>query len=324
MMNSNTRKNIIFKICAAIVAIAMFSACSKSKPSSSSSSSSSQTSQSQTQNSGSSSQSGGSSSSISFTLSSTSESSSKSEVIPKETRTHDEIQKAILADMVKFKNNYNPDTVGYLYMPGTRINDVVVKGETNETYINLDKYKKQPNKNNFSYFADYRNTFGTKKDLSKNTVIYAHSINDNPTGDYFSQLKKLLDIDFAKENQFIYFSTPESGMLWQIFAVYYVKVDQATIDANPGANYIEPNPKAEHFNQILSTARKGSVHNYDVSVAANDKILTLSTCTYIFDKVFVYPNDYRLVVMAKLVDKDTKPAKVTPNTQVVYPGKIYS
>lgn len=323
MMNICNRKNTILKICAAAIVLAMLSACGGSQASTSSQPELSSQSQSLPVASSESSQSSSLESQNGASSSSSSQSSSSTEVIPEETRTPAEIQKAMLTSMVNFKNNYNPDTVGYLYMPGTRINDVVLQGENNDVYLNSDKYKKQPYKNNFSYFADFRNTFGKTQNLSQNTVIYAHSISDHPNGDYFSQLKKLLDIDFAKKNQFIYFSTPDSGMRWQIFAAYYVKVDDATVAANPGANYIEPNPTSDHLVQILSTARKGSVHNYDVQVGANDKILTLSTCTYIFDKTFVYPNDYRFVVMAKLVDENTKPANVTPNTQVVYPGKKY-
>ena len=245
--------------------------------------------------------------------------------IPKETRTPEQIQKDILTSMVNFKNKYNKDVVGYLYFPNTKINDVVLQGKDNDYYLKRDKYGNSQ-KNGTAYFADFRANLTAGKPLSKNTTIYAHSINDNKDGENFSQLKKLTDFDFAKDNQFIYFSTPEKGMVWQIFAAFYVKVGDADYLAkNPQYNYIDPNFSNENMMKVINMAKAGSLYNYNVDVNTKDNILTLSTCTYHFDKEWKFPNDYRFVVMAKLLPDGAKqtPAQITKNENVVMPGKMY-
>ena len=210
-----------------------------------------------------------------------------------------EIQKKMLTGMV---NHYakNEDTVGWLHVPGTTIDEVVVQAigdSSNDYYMRRTNLKQE----NFDgcYFVDFRGHMGSRDKLSKNTVIYGHSMDDNPESNRFSQLKKYLDIDFAKENGTIYFSTPDSEMLWQVFAVFYT---------DTSFNYIEPNLSNADFMNVVNSARKRSQFNFDVDVTANDKILTLSTCTYKFTAS--YPNNYRYVVMAKLLPVGATPGEV--------------
>lgn len=233
--------------------------------------------------------------------STSSSSSSSSSAIPKETRTPTEIQKDLLTKMVA-THKQNPDTVGYLYVPGTTINEVAVQTVDNDYYLRRNYLGKQDF--NGCYYVDFRANAGSRTNLSKNTVIYGHSMDDNPDGTKFSQLKKYLDKGFATENQFIYYSTPESGMVWQIFAVFYT---------NKYQNYNNPNPEPAELQNLITDVRKRSLHNFDVPVSSSDKILTLSTCTYVYDKD--YPNDFRYVVMAKLLPDGAAltPAKVETN-----------
>lgn len=221
--------------------------------------------------------------------------------VPKDTRAPVEIQKELLTKMVA-THKQNDDTVGYLYVPGTTINEVTVQTVDNDYYLRRNYLGKQDF--NGCYYVDFRANSGSRSALSKNTVIYGHSMDDNPDGTKFSQTKKYLDKGFATENQFIYYSTPESGMVWQVFAVFYT---------NRNHNYNNPNPETAELQNLITDVRKRSLHNFDVPVTANDKILTLSTCTYVYDKN--YPNNYRYVVMAKLLPEGSAltPAKVETN-----------
>lgn len=217
-----------------------------------------------------------------------------------------EIQKKMLDGMVAHFAR-NEDTVGWIYVPNTTINEVVVQaiGDSSNDYYMRRSNLKQENFNG-CYFVDFRANMGERKELSKNTVIYGHSMDDNPDGKLFSQLKKYLNINHAKANPYIYFSTPKSEMVWQVFAVFYTDVS---------FNYIEPNPSNADFINIITDARKRSTFNFDVDVTSNDKILTLSTCTYTIDPN--YPNDYRFVIMAKLLPAGTSPANgATVNVEV--------
>lgn len=240
-------------------------------------------------------------SSLETSSTSSTSSSSSASSIPKDTRAPADIQKDLLGKMVGV-HQQNEDTMGWLYIPGTTINEVTVQTVDNDYYLRRNYLTKQDF--NGCYYIDFRATMGTRDTLSKNTVIYGHSMDDNADGTRFSQLKKYLNKDFASENQFIYFSTPESDMVWQIFAVF---------DTDLSFNYNDPNPSAADFLTVVTDARKRSKLNFNVDVTASDKILTLSTCTYVYDKN--YPNNYRYVVMAKLMPKNAAltPAKVEAN-----------
>ena len=182
----------------------------------------------------------------------------------------------------------NDDTVGWLYIENTSIDESVVQAPDNDFYLRRNNLKQSSF--NGCYYLDFRAKTGKRTDLSKNTVIYGHSMDDNPDGGRFSQLKKYLDLDYCKEHQFIYYTTPEGAdMVWQIFAVFYTDIS---------FNYINPNPDNTEYLNIITQARSRSQFNFDVDVGVSDHILTLSTCTYTNT---ANRSNYRYVVMAKLL-----------------------
>ena len=222
-------------------------------------------------------------------------------------KTPAQIQKDMLEKMSAFYLK-NDDTVGWLTIPGTTIDEVVVQAPDNDYYLRRNNLKQSAFDG--CYYADYRTRLGARNALSKNVVIYGHSMDDNPDGARFSQLKKYLDIDYCKENPYIYFSTPEAELTWQIFAVYYTDIN---------FNYIDPNPDTAEFTNIISEAKARSQFIFDVDVAATDTILTLSTCTY---KETVNRSNYRYVVQAKLLPSGaslTTPVSVEVNPSPTSP-----
>ncbi len=205
-----------------------------------------------------------------------------------------------LTAQVGEKYTQNSDTVGWLQMPNTTIDDVVVwyPGDKNAFYYRRNFEKRESF--NGIYYADYRCTFnGGAAGLSPNTVIYGHSMSDDPLDSrkLFSPLKFFKDETFAKENPYVYFSVADEDLVWEVFAVFFATVQLP---------YNNPSPK--DFAGIISECTKRSIYTYDTQVSANDKILTLSTCTYSLPNgtPIAYPNDYRYVIMAKLVTDKTK------------------
>lgn len=236
-----------------------------------------------------------SSSSSSSTSSSASDSSSEEEAPPSD------VQKDMLSKLSAFYQK-NDDTVGWLNVPGTTIDEVVVQAPDNDYYLRRNNMKQSDF--NGCYYADYRTVLGARKELSKNVVIYGHSMDDNPDGARFSQLKKYLDANYCKENPYLYFSTPEADLTWQVFAVYYTDIN---------FDYIDPNPDTAKFTNMISEAKQRSQFIFDVDVSASDTILTLSTCTY---KEPTNRSNYRYVVQAKLLPSGaslTTPVKVEAN-----------
>ena len=236
-----------------------------------------------------------------------------------------ELQKTMLENTLAMQQK-NKDTIGWIYIDGTAVNDVVVKvnyNDDNKYY--LRRNANGENDNDGCYYADWRCKTGNRNSISKNTVVYGHNLGRSANGlipDYqnhangpkFAQLLKYQNEEFAKTHPYIYYSTIEEDMVWQVFAVFYTDIK---------FDYIEPNPADATFNSLLKKAQDLSFYNYDVEVSSNDKILTLSTCTYRMadDTKLHYPNDYRYVVMAKLLPadavlEDTVSLTVTKNAPV--------
>lgn len=200
----------------------------------------------------------------------------------------------------------NADTKGWLHIPNTEIDDAVVQAKDNDYYLRLTEDK------TYSifgcYYADFRCKVGARDGLSKNTIIYGHSdYKDDPNGKKFSQLFHYAkDIEFVRNNPYIYFSTAEDDMVWQVFAVFYTHIN---------FNYIQDNPSDAEFKNIISEAKARSEYLIDVPVTEKDKILTLSTCTGLYNQP---KEDYRMVVMAKLlpsneISTNKLTMKVEPN-----------
>lgn len=182
------------------------------------------------------------------------------------------------ASIPKWKE-YNSHTVGWLKIPGTNINYPVIQHASDNNAFISTGYDM-----NYSYngviWADYEDKIGDRTQLSENTVIYGHNWTNysaNPaitraSDVMFAQLTSFHHLDFAQNHQFVYFSTEEEQMIWQIFAAFYTGSDNDFY-------YISCNMDADSLQYIIDEARSRSEHIYDVEVTSSDKILTLSTCT---------------------------------------------
>lgn len=199
------------------------------------------------------------------------------------------------------KFDQNADTVGWLHIPGTHIDDVIVcnddPNDKNAFYYRRN-FKKEYSFNGI-FYADFRNKFGngTAEDLSPNTVIYGHTMDENAEGVMFGPLRKFLEEDFAKDTPYVYFSTANEDLVWEVFSVFYGTIKLP---------YNTPDLQGAQFDEIVGECVKRSIYTYDTQVSSSDKILTLSTCCYSVPGIgpVAYPSDYRYVIMAKLVQPE--------------------
>lgn len=199
------------------------------------------------------------------------------------------------AENLSYWHSVNSDVIGWLKVPTTNINYPVVKGPNTNYYIDKDIY------GNYSVngviWADSDISTGSRSQLSNNTVIYGHNWTNysatpaiGRSGDVmFAQLTSLQHLSVAKQIPYIYYSTTQEEMAWQVFAAFYTDTNLDYISTDPGSGTMQ---------YIIDEAIARSEHIYDVSVSSSDKILTLSTCT----RRFGARSDQRFVVMAKLVD----------------------
>lgn len=183
---------------------------------------------------------------------------------------------------VNFDNlkGINPDTVGWIKVPGTKINYPFVHTKDNEYYLK-HTFDKTSNKKGWVYL-DYRNNIDN---LSKNTILYAHGLVNNQM---FGSMRRVVKQSWYnnKNNRIITIVTPIGNQKWQVFSTYTIE---------PESYYITTSFKDnDEFNNFINTLKQRSVYNYGVEVNANDKILTLSSC---------YDDKKRMVLHAKLISK---------------------
>lgn len=201
-----------------------------------------------------------------------------------------------LAFLASEKWKLNSDTVGWLRVPGTAIDDVVLwkKGD-NDYYLRRNFEKRYYN--NGVYYADQNCTFGEGgvESLSKNTVIYGHSLSDSKNDVQFGPMRCFLEEDFARGHPYIFFSTLTDNLAWEVIAVYY---------ANYNVPYNSNALNAEEFAAMLEEVRARSLFLYEYEPDPTDRFLTLSTCVYSLPESgpLPYPNEYRLGITARLVN----------------------
>lgn len=198
---------------------------------------------------------------------------------------------ADLLEALDYEVGMNSDTIGWIQVPGTDINNSVLQGHDNTVYLKMNERRKPDMYG--AYALDYECNVGTREVMSPNTVIYGHSdLKDNPDGPRFSQLFRFTDKTFAHQTPYIRFSTSEEFMDWQVFAVFYPNVSM---------NYIKVNMTGDELVKLAQAAMEQSIYDYGIKVGPNDKIITLSTCTMEYG---VNDVSHRFVIMAKLAGKN--------------------
>ena len=188
----------------------------------------------------------------------------------------------INVDFTKLKEKNN-DTKGWIQVNGTNINYPFVQSIDNLYYLTHSFDKKY---NDAGWvFLDYRNNINN---LSKNTILYAHSRLDKTM---FGSLKNILKNGWLKDtnNHVIKLSTEEENTLWQVFSVYHIPTNNDYIQVKFKDN--------QEFINWTNKLIARSSYNFKTKVNESDNVLTLSTC---------YKTDEKMVLHAKLIKKETR------------------
>ena len=158
----------------------------------------------------------------------------------------------------------NPDVVGWLSLEDTVINYPVVQGTDNEHYLH------------HLFTGEYNNTgclfldVDDAKDFtSRNSIIYAHHMRN---GSMFAELEGYRKQEYYEAHKQLILQTPEGTYLAEPFAGLltdgysdYIQIEFADDDA---------------FLSYVAQMREQSTFQSDVTVTAEDRILTMSTCRY--------------------------------------------
>ena len=173
----------------------------------------------------------------------------------------------------------NEDYYGWITIEGTNIDYPILQGEDNEYYLYKDINKQTLSSG--SIFLDYRNNGFN----DKNTIIYGHNMKNSTM---FSQLGYFKEEDFFKKNRYVEIILPQGETLrYEIFSVYTTNADD---------NYIQTTFNSdEEYKEYLDSVCDKSLFSSDVNISTEDRIITLSTCSYEYE-------DARTVVHGKLIE----------------------
>ncbi|NLG25173.1 MAG: class B sortase, partial [Clostridiales bacterium] len=159
----------------------------------------------------------------------------------------------------------NDDVVAWIYAEGTPIDYPVVLGDDNAYYLDHTFFGRPGSAG--AIFIDAAN----RADFSDgNTVVYGHHMKD---GSMFAGLPNYGDQAYYDAHPVIYLYTPDGDYAIELFSGYVRDASALPIDfAGP-----------EAFLGYVDAVRQLSDFESDVVVAADDRIVTLITCTYNFD-----------------------------------------
>ena len=172
----------------------------------------------------------------------------------------------------------NGDVKGWLLNPDTIINYPFVQGADNDYY--LYRFLDGSSNSSGTLFVDYR----CAGDFSSNhTIIYGHNMKD---GSMLSTITNYWKQDYYEEHPYMFINTPTQNYRLELFSGYVTPADSDayTVFFKDSAAYAK----------FLETLDSRSNFNSDVELTENDRIVTLSTCTYEYEAA-------RYVLHGKLV-----------------------
>ncbi|MCL2513997.1 MAG: sortase [Oscillospiraceae bacterium] len=222
----------------------------------------------------------------------------------------------------KYKAAYaaSSDFAGYITVPGTAIDRAVHKYKNNDYYLEHDPFYAYT-----QYGTPFIDMDCSLEPLSRNSVIYGHNFSDK--NDFiFGELEQYENLDFYKSSPVITFNTVYRDYKWKIIAAF------RTNGSSGGDNgylfdYICPEMNDESFAAFINEVMQRSYIHTGVDVIPSDKVLTLSTCTHIYNRNGV-KQDVRFVVMARLVrdgeSETVDTSLAVKNDNVRYPQFYYT
>lgn len=197
----------------------------------------------------------------------------------------------------KALKDINTDIKGWVSFHNSVINYPVLKSE--EDGVGYQYYIHRGFDKSYDYagsiFIDYRSKQGVD---SRNILTHGHSMDDGSM--YMSLIdygKYEPDMDYYKKNPTLFFNTPEGNEQWIVFAV----VKTNTLETHGDFfNYLMGDFSSDaQFMNYVYNMKVRSIIDIPVPINEDDQLITLSTCSYEFDK-------FRTVICARKIRNNEK------------------
>lgn len=161
----------------------------------------------------------------------------------------------------------NTDIYAWISIPNTNINYPVLQTDGDDAFYLEHNYKKE-----YEFAGSIYTEKLNRKDFSDpNTVLYGHNMLN---GTMFRHLHNFRDPDFFAANPYIYIYLPERTLTYEIFSAY--EYDDRHILYSFDFN--DKQVFAEYLDYATNPTNSMMYNTRDISVTADDKIITLSTC----------------------------------------------
>ena len=203
-----------------------------------------------------------------------------------EPETEAPTEKPELTERAKELLAQNPDTVGWITVEGTKVDNPVVQCGDNEYYLD-HSFEREPFRAG-TVFMDYRDVFGAEEDKqSENIILYGHNMANNTM---FGSLRRYRqDPSYYKEAPFV---TLESNYRVYDYVIFGLVITEGSAEASWRYWDMENLSMRSQFDAYVATVRKKNMADIPVDVTFGDKLLTLSTC-------YSDKDDSRFLVIAR-------------------------
>ncbi len=204
----------------------------------------------------------------------------------------------------------NEDTIGWLKIDGIKTDHVVMLGQTKKDYAQgsdgqnhyLDRNFNHQSSSYGELYIDHRCNI-TPDYLSQNLTVYGHHMRD---GTMLAGLDYYKKQSFYEQHPYITFDTLWGTYYYRVFGIFTVNLK---VKKDADFDYRQPEYESEEaFLEFIKEVKERSYYDNGVQVKGDDRIITLSTCTYPTGNPAV--DDARLVMMGRLcTPEETEQAK---------------
>ncbi len=164
----------------------------------------------------------------------------------------------------------NPDIIGWIYIPGTQVNDPILKHQEEDAYYLTHTPEKRESKLGSIYMHH-----DAKADFTDaHTILFGHNMK---SGQRFGELSGYADEDFAKAYPDVWLLLPGETLHCTVYSAYACPVDDLTYTVGYKTG------ERAYRDFIRHTAEASCIRVKDLP-SDGDRIITLSTCTDSGDK----------------------------------------
>lgn len=178
----------------------------------------------------------------------------------------------------------NTDMIGWMTVPGTKINYPVMQTPDNKDYYLYRDFYKKSSTAGCLYVRE-------ECDVNKpsdNLTIYGHKKND---GTMFAALHNYKKESYWEENRYITFDSLTEHRTYEVMSVF---ITTASVGEGFDYHLFVDAYTEKQFDDFVDTCQELSLYDTGVDAQYGDKFITLSTCDF-------SRTNGRLVVVAKRV-----------------------